>query len=59
MTPLELKQARQSLGLSQQALAAELGLTRVFIGLMERGEKPIETRTELAVLYLLSRQRQV
>lgn len=53
MTGHELKHARRRLGLSQQTLAAELGLTQTFIGLMERGEKPIERRTELAVRCLL------
>lgn len=49
----QLKAARQSMGLSQADLAEHLGLSRVFIGLMERGDKPIEARTELAVLYLV------
>lgn len=53
MTGYELKQARQSLGLSQAALGDELHLSRVMIGLMERGEKPIEKRTELAIWCLL------
>lgn len=48
----ELKAIRKGLGLSQAALAQELGLTAVFIGMMERGERAIERRTELAVRYL-------
>lgn len=53
MTGAELRETRQSLGLSQQALADELGLSRRMIIAMEKGEKPIERRTELAVRYLL------
>ena len=49
----ELKDARQKLGLSQAGLGEALHLTRVMIGLMERGENPIEKRTELAVWCLL------
>lgn len=49
MQPLELKAARQELGMTQQELAEALGLTPQFIGMMERGEKPIEQRTALAV----------
>lgn len=53
MTYEELKKARQKPGLSQQELADSIGMSRVMIGLMERGEKPIEQRTELAVRCLL------
>lgn len=53
MTGAELKQARQLLGLPQHALADRLQITRVMVGLMERGEKNIEHRTELAVWCLL------
>ena len=49
----ELKEARQKLGLSQSALAYAIGMSRVMIGLMERGDKPIEKRTELAIWCLL------
>lgn len=56
MTPPELKQARQKLGLTQQALAEKLDMTSRAIGGMERGEFPIEVRTDLAVKYLLTRQ---
>ncbi|WP_027853864.1 helix-turn-helix domain-containing protein [Marinobacterium litorale] len=55
MTPEQLKQARQALGLYQQAMADELGVSRVWVGLMERGEKEIEPRTALAVECLLRR----
>ncbi|WP_066600119.1 helix-turn-helix transcriptional regulator [Sphingobium cupriresistens] len=45
----ELKAARKRLGWTQGRMAAELDLSPTFIGLMERGEKAIERRTELAV----------
>lgn len=45
----DLLKIRQALGWTQQVMAAELGLTPQFIGMMERGEKPIEVRTALAV----------
>ncbi len=47
-----LKESRMSLGLSQAALGSRLGLSRVMIGLMERG-RPIEPRTGLSVWCLL------
>lgn len=49
----ELKALRKQAGLTQAELAQALGLTQTFIGLMERGEKAIERRTELAVRYLV------
>jgi DNA-binding XRE family transcriptional regulator len=49
MQGIELKAARQRLGWTQGRMAAELDLSPTFIGLMERGEKPIERRTALAV----------
>lgn len=52
MTGEELRQARRRLGLSQQALADALGLSRRMIIAMEQGDKSIERRTELAVRYL-------
>lgn len=41
------------MNLRQAALADALGLTPQFIGMMERGEKPIEPRTALSVRYLV------
>ena len=55
MTGSDFKQVRRKLGLTQQQLGDELHMTRVMVGLMERGEKPIERRTEYAVQYLLLR----
>ena len=48
----ELKAIRKELGLTQDEMGAALGLTKTFIGMMERGDKPIERRTALAALYL-------
>ncbi|WP_311270477.1 helix-turn-helix domain-containing protein [Sphingobium sp. WCS2017Hpa-17] len=45
----ELKALRKRLGWTQGRMAAELDLSTTFVGLMERGEKAIERRTELAV----------
>ena len=36
---------RKALGMTQADMAAALGMTSVFIGMMERGERPIEPRT--------------
>ncbi|SMF70471.1 helix-turn-helix domain-containing protein [Allosphingosinicella indica] len=44
----ELRQLRKAAGLTQGELAKRLGLTETFIGMMERGAKPIELRTQLA-----------
>jgi DNA-binding transcriptional regulator YiaG len=52
MQPDELKAIRVQLGLNQGKLAATLGLTGQYVGMMERGQKPIEPRTALAVRYL-------
>lgn len=40
------------MGITQERLAAALGMTATFIGLMERGVRPIEPRTRLAAFYL-------
>jgi DNA-binding transcriptional regulator YiaG len=48
----DLKAIRQQLGMSQAEFAEALDMTGTFIGLMERGERPIERRTEMAALYL-------
>ena len=53
MTGRELEQARRKLGLTQQQLGDELNLSRVMIGLMERGDKTVERRTDLSMRYLL------
>jgi transcriptional regulator with XRE-family HTH domain len=48
----ELKAIREGLGWGQRRFAEELGMSQTWIGQMERGEKPIERRTELAARYL-------
>ncbi|MDE1914728.1 MAG: helix-turn-helix domain-containing protein [Sphingomonadales bacterium] len=48
----ELRVARKALGLTQADLAEALGLSSAFVGMMERDEKAIEKRTEMAVRYL-------
>lgn len=53
MKPNDLKNLRTAMGLRQSGLAKALGLTPQFIGMMERGEKAIEARTALSVMYLV------
>lgn len=48
----ELKALRKAAGMTQAELANAIGLTGTYIGLMERGEKPIERRTEQAVQFV-------
>lgn len=47
----ELKAIRKALGMSQDELGAELGISRKTIIRLEAGEE-IDRRTELAVRYL-------
>jgi DNA-binding XRE family transcriptional regulator len=49
-----LKEARTKLAMTQAQLGEALDLTPVMIGLMERGEKDVGKRTDLAIRYLLS-----
>jgi DNA-binding XRE family transcriptional regulator len=53
MTPEDMKAARKALGLSQQKLADELGLTRQTIHVMENSPVGIDNRTEKAIWCLL------
>lgn len=50
----ELRTIRKSLDMTLKQMGAALGLTEQFVGMMERGEKPIEIRTALAVRQLCS-----
>ncbi|MEH3107136.1 MAG: helix-turn-helix transcriptional regulator [Sphingomonas fennica] len=47
----DLRAIRKAAGLTQGQLADAVGLTLGFIGEMERGEKPVERRTALAVTF--------
>lgn len=53
MQPEDLKALRKRAGLTQSELARELDLTPQYIGMMERGQKPIEQRTMLAIERLM------
>lgn len=58
MNPAALRALRKSIGLTQAEFGEELGLSRVSIGLMERGLVPIDRRTDLAAKYVaLGKQR--
>jgi transcriptional regulator with XRE-family HTH domain len=48
----ELKAIRKALGWNQQQLADALDMSRVYVGQMERDQKPIERRTELSLRWL-------
>jgi transcriptional regulator with XRE-family HTH domain len=52
----ELRLIRKNAGMTQGELAEALGLSIGFIGEMERGEKAVEKRTELAVRYVVERR---
>lgn len=52
MTGEELRGIRKTLGWTLERMGDEIGLSKAFVGMMERGEKPIERRTELAARYL-------
>ncbi len=54
----ELKTLRRRAKMTQAEFAGAMGLTGTFMGLMERGEKPIEKRTELAARWIVSQIEQ-
>lgn len=58
LTGPQLRAMRKAAGLSMAELGAKVGLSGPFIGEMERGEKGIELRTELAVRYVLERSNE-
>lgn len=53
MSPNTLQEARRKLGLNQTEMGKRLGMSREAISFMERGIRPIELRTVLAVRYRL------
>jgi DNA-binding XRE family transcriptional regulator len=57
MQPDELKVLRKVAGWTQDELAEAIGVSRVLIGQMERGQAPIERRTELAVRYVVDQAK--
>lgn len=52
MQPEELHGIRKALGWTLKRMADEIGMSETYVGQMERGQKPIEKRTGLAVRYL-------
>lgn len=58
MTPQQLKEKRLSLGLTQQALADELGKTRDAVAKWEGGKVPIPKILSLALLAITYLQNQ-
>ena len=52
MQPDEMKAIRVGLGLTQQAFAEALGMSRKAVNEMELGKSAIERRTELAARFL-------
>jgi transcriptional regulator with XRE-family HTH domain len=59
MTGERLQALRKAAKMSQAELADAIGMSRETIGQMERGQAPIERRTELAVLHVCEDHRRV
>lgn len=53
MDDVQLKRVRKRLGMTQNAMATALGVTTTFVGMMERGDRPIERRTAMTIVALL------
>jgi len=53
MTPIELRAARHALGMTQQDMADNLGVTRVYINRLENTHHPIPKPTEIAIKAIL------
>ncbi len=51
-TPEEIKELRARSGITQKALADLLGVTRVYVGLLERAEKQPSKTLKLALNYI-------
>ena len=54
MTPIEIKQARQQLGLSVNAMAQRLGIDRNTYGKWERGEQRAPAIAATAIRWLVA-----
>lgn len=54
MTPDELRRIRAELGLSQQQLAEEIGVTQAAVSLLESGDRKITPRTARQVRQLVA-----
>ncbi|HEX7856077.1 MAG TPA: helix-turn-helix transcriptional regulator [Sphingobium sp.] len=52
MQGAELREIRSEMGWTLHDMALVLGMSGNFISMMERGERPIERRTALAVRYI-------
>ena len=52
---MDIRKARKRLGMTQQQLAAALGMKTNSIARMERGERPVMPVTELAIKYLFTK----
>lgn len=55
---MNIKLKREALGMTQAELAEALGITRNALALMERGERPVVKRTELAIECLVMKADQ-
>jgi transcriptional regulator with XRE-family HTH domain len=53
MTPQQFRRYRTALGLTQKAMAKALGLSANHVARLERGERPILTRTVVALRLLV------
>lgn len=53
----DIKQIRESFGLSQQEFADELGITREMVGQMERGQKKISKASKILIKNFLDRKK--
>lgn len=54
MSPQEFAEWRQALHVSQARAGEMLGISRVSVGKLERGEVPVDVRTTLACRWLLA-----
>ena len=55
LTPDEVRDARQKLGMTQEAMSLELGMNQDAVRSWERGRNPCRGPAVLAIKYLLER----